>query len=115
MNLQMKPNEYVFNIGDEVITVEGQRGYITYICHCERCAERGFFEPSWCDEQDDMHYISNYVAENGFDHYYKVGSYYFNPFRKDVVTEKIEYYEGIANQLKKQRQLINEMTEAVMN
>lgn len=105
----MNPMDYEFNIGDEVITVEGQRGYITYICHCERCVERGFFEPSWEDERGEMHYISNYVAENGFDHYYKIGTYYFNPFRKDIVIEKIEYYEDIANQMKKQLSVINEV------
>lgn len=105
----MKPSDYIFNTGDEVITVEGEKGYITYICHCERCAECGFFEPSWEDEHGEMHYISNYEAENGFDHYYRVGNYRLNPFRKDVVKEKIAYYEDIVKRLEKQLQVINEL------
>lgn len=43
----MKDNNYEFRVGDEVETVDGMSGKIVSICHCERCAERGFFEPKW--------------------------------------------------------------------
>lgn len=105
----MKPSDYIFNVGDEVIAVNGEKGYITYICHCERCAERGFFEPSWEDDCGEMHYISNYEAENGFVNYYSVGNYRFNSFRKDMLEEKLAYYEDITKRLKKQLRLINEL------
>lgn len=101
--------DYVFNVGDEVITVEGERGYVTYVCHCERCAERGFFEPSWEDELGEMHYISNYEAETGFGNYYKVGNYRFNSFRKDILREKLRSYNAVIKQLEKQLQLTNEL------
>ena len=43
-------NEYKFNVGDEVITIDGHRGEIIDICECERCQARGFCEPMWENE-----------------------------------------------------------------
>lgn len=105
----MNPMDYEFNIGDEVITAYGEKGYITYICHCERCADRGFFEPSWEDEYDEMHYISNYEAENGFTEYYKIGKYRFGSFEKDLVKDRITYYGDIVKRYEKQLKLMNEL------
>ena len=36
----------MFEVGDEVITSTGKVGVITDICTCEKCKERGFYEPT---------------------------------------------------------------------
>ena len=72
----MKDNNYEFRVGDEVETVDGMSGNIVSICHCERCAERGFFEPRW--ETTDGKY-SDYITVNqanwGFPYYRRIGKY----------------------------------------
>ena len=37
--------KYEFHVGDYVETKDGKVGYITKICHCEVCKDRGFYEP----------------------------------------------------------------------
>ena len=75
----MKDNNYEFRVGDEVETVDGMSGKIVSICHCERCAERGFFEPKW--ETLDGKY-SDYITVNqanwGFPYYRRIGKYVWN-------------------------------------
>ena len=75
----MKDNNYEFCVGDEVETVDGMVGKIVSICHCERCAERGFFEPKW--ETSDGEY-SDYITVNqanwGFPYYRRIGKYVWN-------------------------------------
>lgn len=75
----MKDNNYEFRVGDEVETVDGMSGKIVSICHCERCAERGFFEPRW--ETSDGKY-SDYITVNqanwGFPYYRRIGKYVWN-------------------------------------
>lgn len=75
----MKDNNYEFRVGDEVETVDGMSGKIVSICHCERCAERGFFEPKW--ETLDGEY-SDYITVNqanwGFPYYRRIGKYVWN-------------------------------------
>lgn len=75
----MQCNNYEFRVGDEVETVDGMIGKIVSICHCERCAERGFFEPQW--ETTDGKY-SDYITVNqanwGFPYYRRIGKYVWN-------------------------------------
>lgn len=72
----MKDNNYEFHVGDEVETIDGMVGKIVGICHCEKCAERGFFEPKW--ETPDGKY-SDYITVNqvnwGFPYYRRIGKY----------------------------------------
>lgn len=108
----MNISDYVFNVGDEVITIDGERGYISSICDCERCKERGFFEPVWLDEDGDPCDITNVEAEGGFSSYYKIGNYRFNPFNKDGeygVKSQIASVEGWLARLKKRLALIEEL------
>ena len=106
-------SEYVFNIGDEVITIEGERGHITSICDCKYCKERGFFEPYWIDEDGDPRDISVYEAESGFQSYYRIGQYRFSPFAKDSVQKQIDSVEKWLAQLKNRLNLINVLEEDV--
>ena len=75
----MKDNNYEFRVGDEVETVDGMSGKIVSICHCERCAERGFFEPKW-ETLDGQYsdYITVNQANRGFPYYRRIGKYVWN-------------------------------------
>lgn len=75
----MKNNNYEFRVGDEVETVDGMSGKIVSICHCERCAERGFFEPKW-ETLDGKYsdYITVNQANRGFPYYRRIGKYVWN-------------------------------------
>lgn len=85
--------DYDFKIGDRVITVEGQTGTITDICKCEKCVERGFYEPTWTsDENGERNYITKYEAQDGFKGYYKIGEYRFNDLDEVKVLRLIRHY-----------------------
>ena len=75
----MKDNNYEFRVGDEVETIDGMSGKIVSICHCERCAERGFFEPRW-ETLDGKYsdYITVNQANRGFPYYRRIGKYVWN-------------------------------------
>ena len=75
----MKDNNYEFRVGDEVETVDGMSGKIVSICHCEKCAERGFFEPRW-ETLDGKYsdYITVNQANRGFPYYRRIGKYVWN-------------------------------------
>ena len=105
----MKVNEYKFNIGDEVITIDGHRGEIIDICECERCQDRGFCEPMWENETGDEEYITIHDAERGFDNFYKIGNYRFNKLRRDLVEHDITTHELIIAGLRKQLETIDEL------
>ena len=59
--------------GDFVETVDGRVGYIKSICRCEKCRERGFYEPTvhFADGEEDC--ITKYEVENGFKGYKRIG------------------------------------------
>lgn len=59
--------------GDFVETVDGRVGYIKSICRCEKCRERGFYEPTvhFTDGEEDC--ITKYEAETGFKGYKRIG------------------------------------------
>lgn len=110
--MKLDISEYEFNVGDEVITIDGEKGKIVDICDCEFCRERGFLEPIWEHEdggveewitQTDLMY--NFVA------YHKIGKYRFNDLRRDVVERDIKKHEKILSQLRKQLALIEELEE----
>lgn len=106
MNIQ----DYKFNVGDIVITTEGETGVITNICDCSSCARRGFFEPFWSTRGVKWDKgISIYDAEAGFVGYYKIGNYRFNDLDKAAVLREMASYEDALKQLKKQLQTIDEL------
>lgn len=107
----MDIKDYKFHIGDEVITTEGEKGRIVDICNCEYCQERGFFEPTWIDENNDYyHCITKITAEKGFRGYYKIGKYKFNnDFDKGAVLREIASYEDELRGLKKQLKTIEKL------
>lgn len=105
----MNISDYVFNIGDEVITIDGIKGKIVEICDCDWCKERGFLEPIWDGEYCSDEYITIHQAERGFTNYYKIGNYKFNKLQKDLVESNIAYHEGELVRLRKQLAVIEEL------
>ena len=112
----MDIKDYKFNVGDEVITIYGEKGKIVDICECELCRSRGFCEPKWVEDNDDEqweHYISNFEAENGFDGYFKIGKYRFNSFNKDHVLNQIAYHEDETKKYKESLKVIEEYVDPI--
>ena len=105
----MDIKDYRFKVGDEVITTEGVRGEITDICKCSSCQRRGFYEPTWVDDDGYYEYITKWDAECSFKGYYKIGDYYFEHFDKGKVLRAIADYEDGLKKLKKQLKLIEEL------
>ena len=75
----MKDDNYEFHVGDKVETIDGMVGKIVSICRCERCAERGFFEPRWeTSDGKDSDYITVNQVNWGFPYYRRIGKYVWN-------------------------------------
>lgn len=86
---------YEFNIGDEVITTDGERGFIVDICECVECKYRGFCEPIWEDADGHETYITVYDKKCDFRDYYKIGKYRFGNFEKDRLKTNIKATEAL--------------------
>lgn len=69
--------DFGFKIGDKVITYDFIKGKIEDICYCERCKERGFYEPTIKLEDGSYDYISIYQAQENFPRFYKIGKHIF--------------------------------------
>lgn len=67
-----------FKVGDEIIDCLGNVGFVRDTCKCDKCKERGFFEPIIEPVgSNDGIYITDYDRNNGFKSYYKIGSRIF--------------------------------------
>lgn len=84
--------EYDFKVGDTVITSTGNAGTIRSICYCDRCKERGFYEPKVevTDGGDDAIWITDTDKRNGFISFYQIGKYKFGNIDKESVKRSIE-------------------------
>ena len=101
--------DYKFKVGDEVITIDGERGEIVSICECEECQKRGFYEPTWrSDYDDDEAWITDISVKHGFRSFYKIGDYYFNKFNREWVEDRISATEDKLATLRGQLRLIDE-------
>ena len=81
---------YNFHVGDYVEDVTGRIGYISSICQCKLCTERGFYEPYVMYNNGDSDYISFYEHEKGFPSYNRIGQYDFTKKAEDKNDDKIE-------------------------
>ena len=79
---------YTFKVGDKVITSDGRTGTITSICDCDRCKNRGFYEPKVeMNIGVDQIWITDTDKENGFISFYQIGDRVFG----NVDTEASKY------------------------
>lgn len=95
-----------FKIGDKVITADGRTGTITDVCTCDRCKERGFYEPT-VDFGDYTDYIMTSDKNNGFKSYYKIGDRVFGNINEESVNKEFEEIGERYNKLVKQQSIIN--------
>lgn len=81
---------YEFHVGDYVEANDGHIGYISGICTCDKCKERGWCEPNikYTDGTED--YISNYDVESIPDSYIRIGAYDFTKKEKKKIVKLSE-------------------------
>ena len=93
-----------FKVGDEVITYDGCVGEIIDICTCDRCRERGFFEPEVQYNNGEIDYIMISDKNNGFKNFYKIGDRVFGNLDDGRLLARIlglrEELEDLEAQLK---------------
>ena len=83
--------ESTFRVGDEVITSTGEVGRIIDICTCDRCKERGFYEPTVEVEiGNNSIYITDNDKRNNFSSFYKIGDRIFGNIDEDAVKDSIK-------------------------
>ena len=86
----MGREEFTFRVGDYVEDVYGNVGYIKDICTCEKCAERGFYEPI-VQFKDGTDYITQTIYLNIECYYNRIGNY---DFTKISETKNLEVLEN---------------------
>ena len=80
-----------FKVGDEVITSTGEVGRIIDICTCNRCKERGFYEPAVeVKIGNNSIYITDNDKRNNFSSFYNIGDRIFGNIDEDAVKDSIK-------------------------
>ena len=87
-----------FHEGDYVESSDGKIGYISYICHCDECKKRGFFEPTITYSDGTTDYISNYSVKTVSSDYKQIGTQKLST--KDVLRNRIAALEKENKELK---------------
>ena len=87
---ELEPYRCDFKVGDEVITNDGRVGKIVDICTCNKCRERGFFEPTVELNDGSTDYIMIDDLANGFKSYYKIGNHIFGILNEEAVNKEID-------------------------
>lgn len=77
-NIKTDNSKYQFNVGDFVEDIDGNIGYIDFICDCEKCKERGFNEPRIQYTSGETDYITVYDLEHLERFYKRIGKYEFS-------------------------------------
>lgn len=80
---------YEFHVGDYVETVDGEVGYISDICDCNKCKERGWHEPHVVFSDGEEDYITNYDIKCISNRFARIGAYDFTKKEK----KNIEHLE----------------------
>ena len=102
-----------FHEGDFVENNEGKIGYISSICHCDKCKERGFFEPTITYSDGTTDYISNYSVKTVSSDYKQIGTQKFStePVLKNRIkaleSENKELIEKVNHLTERNHELLN--------
>ena len=89
-----------FNEGDFVENKDGKIGYISSICHCDKCKKRGFFEPTITYSDGTTDYISNYSVKTVSSDYKQIGTQKFST--EDELRNRITTLEKENKELKEE-------------
>lgn len=87
-----------FHEGDYVENSNGKIGYISSICHCDECKERGFFEPTITYSDGTTDYINNYSIKSVPFDYKQIGTQKFST--EDELRNRIVALEKENKELK---------------
>lgn len=87
---KIKANEqkYDFHVGDYVEDIDGDVGYIDFICDCDKCKERRFNEPRIRYTSGETDYITVYQLESLDKSYKRIGKYEFK--KKTPIIKSID-------------------------
>ena len=87
---KIKANEpkYDFRVGDYVEDIDGNVGYIDFICDCDECKERKFNEPRIRYTSGETDYITVYQLEHLEKLYRRIGKYEFT--KKTPIVKSID-------------------------
>ena len=89
-----------FHEGDFVENSNGKIGYISSICHCDECKERGFFEPTITYSDGTTDYINNYSIKSVPFDYKQIGTQKFST--EDELRNRITTLEKENKELKEE-------------
>ena len=89
-----------FHEGDFVENSDGKIGYISSICHCDKCKKRGFFEPTITYSDGTTDYISNYSVKTVSSDYKQIGTQKFST--EDELRNRITTLEKENKELKEE-------------
>lgn len=98
-----------FHEGDYVENNDGKIGYISFICHCDECKKRGFFEPTITYSDGTTDYISNYSVKTVSSDYKQIGTQKFST--EDVLRNRIAALEKENKELTEK---VDNLTHLVM-
>ena len=92
-----------FKVGDQVITSTGQIGTITDICTCDKCKERGFYEPTVDVEigSGSIRITDNDKRVN-FRSFYKIGDRVFGNLDEECVVYDINRRQKEISDMRKE-------------
>lgn len=87
---KIKANEpkYDFHVGDYVEDIDGNVGYIDFICDCDKCKERKFDVPRIRYTSGETDYITVYQLERLDKLYRRIGKYEFA--KKTPIVKSID-------------------------
>ena len=100
-----------FKVGDIVVTSDGRTGAIRSICYCDRCKERGFYEPKVEMDDGNTEYIMISDKDDGFKSYYKIGDRVFGNLDDESVNKEIKECQKKLMQLYDQRYIIEKLKQ----
>ena len=94
---------YTFKVGDQVITSTGEVGTITKICTCDKCKERGFYEPEVETEIGNYRiYITDNDKRVNFRSFYRIGGHIYGNIDEDCLLHNIENKKADIKQAQKE-------------
>lgn len=102
-----------FKVGDKVITADGRTGYIKDICTCDKCKNRGFYEPTVTMDDGTSEYIEISDKRNGFKSYYSIGAKVFGNLDEESLLKAIQRVDQEIRDLKAKRDILSKQLDVI--